>query len=94
MRIADVKDLVGQDDGIKFTTSGMTFEGYVKEVNDTDILVRAYNICKEVTYETYILPYKTFKGINIEWFFEGQGCDNSAIGCSGYWVNDLQKVIV
>ena len=60
MRITDIKDLVGQDDGIKFTTSGMTFEGYVKEVNDTDILVRAYNICKEVTYETYILPYKTF----------------------------------
>ena len=90
MRIADIKDLVRQDDGIKFTTSGMTFEGYVKEINDTDIVVRAYNQAKEVAYETYILPYVTFKGINIEWFFEGQGCDNSAIGCSGYWVKDLQ----
>ena len=95
MRITDVKDLVGQDDGIKFTTSGKTFEGYVKEINDTDIVVRAYNndINKEVKYDTYILPYVTFKGINIEWFFEGQGCDNSAIGMSGYWVNDLQEVV-
>ena len=95
MRIVDIKDLVGQDDGIKFTTSGMTFEGYVKEINDTDIVVRAYNndINKEVKYDTYVLPYVTFKGINIEWFFEGQGCDNSAIGMSGYWVNDLQEVV-
>jgi hypothetical protein len=95
MRIVDIKDLVGQDDGIKFTTSGKTFEGYVKEINDTDIVVRAYNndINKEVKYDTYILPYVTFKGINIEWFFEGQGCDNSAIGMSGYWVNDLQEVV-
>ena len=38
--MTDVKGLVGQDDGIKFTTSGMTFAGYVKEVNDTDILVK------------------------------------------------------
>ena len=95
MRIVDIKDLVGQDDGIKFTTSGKTFEGYVKEINDTDIVVRAYNndINKEVKYDTDILPYVTFKGINIEWFFEGQGCDNSAIGMSGYWVNDLQEVV-
>ena len=95
MRIVDIKDLVGQDDGIKFTTSGKTFEGYVKEINDTDIVVRAYNndINKEVKYDTYVLPYVTFKGINIEWFFEGQGCDNSAIGMSGYWVNDLQEVV-
>ena len=95
MRIVDIKDLVGQDDGIKFTTSGKTFEGYVKEINDTDIVVRAYNndINKEVKYDTYILPYVTFKGINIEWFYEGQGADNSAIGMSGYWVNDLQEVV-
>ena len=98
MNITTIKEIVQEFDGIKFTTSGKTFEGYVKEVNDTDIHVRAYNK-NEVgpdgfaNHSTYILPYVTFKGINIEWFFEGQGCDNSAIGMSGYWVNDLQGVV-
>ena len=103
MNITTIKEIVQEFDGIKFTTSGKTFEGYVKEVNDTDILVRAYNK-NEVgpdglanhstnTWDNYILPYVTFKGINIEWFYEGQGADNSAIGMSGYWVNDLQEVV-
>ena len=98
MNITTLKEIVQEFDGIKFSNSGKTFEGYVKEVNDTDIHVRAYNKDEVepnglANHSTYILPYVTFKGINIEWFFEGQGCDNSAIGMSGYWVNDLQEVI-
>ena len=98
MNITTIKEIVHEFDGIKFSNSGKTFEGYVKEVNDTDIHVRAYNK-NEIgpdgfaNHSTYILPYVTFKGINIEWFYEGQGGDNSAIGCSGYWVNDLQEVV-
>jgi len=95
MNITTIKEIVQEFDGIKFSNSGTTFEGYVKEVNDTDIHVRAYNnnlLSNEIDYSTYILPYEVFKGINIQWFFEGQGCDNSAIGMSGYWVNDLQGV--
>lgn len=91
MNITTLKEIVQEFDGIKFSNSGKTFEGYVKEVNDTDITVRACGT--DEVYSTYILPYVTFKGINIEWFYEGQGGDNSAIGCSGYWVNDLQEVV-
>ena len=98
MNITTLKEIVQEFDGIKFSNSGKTFEGYVKEVNDTDITVRAYNKDEVepnglANHSTYILPYVTFKGINLEWFYEGQGCDNSAIGMSGYWVNDLQEVI-
>ena len=98
MNITTIKEIVQEFDGIKFLYSGTTLEGYVKEVNDTDIHVRAYNKDKIdlasslATYSTYILPYEVFKGINLEWFYEGQGADNSAIGMSGYWVNDLQGV--
>ena len=91
MNITTLKEIVQEFDGIKFSNSGETFEGYVKEVNDTDITVRAYG--PDEIYSTYILPYVTFKGINLEWFYEGQGADNSAIGMSGYWVNDLQEVV-
>jgi len=91
MNITTLKEIVQEFDGIKFSNSGETFEGYVKEVNDTDITVRACG--PDEIYSTYILPYVTFKGINLEWFYEGQGADNSAIGCSGYWVNDLQEVV-
>ena len=98
MNITTIKEIVQEFDGIKFSTSGKTFEGYVKEVNNTDIHVRAYNkdevgLDGFANHSTYILPYVTFKGINIEWFYEGQGADNSAIGMSGYWVNDLQEVV-
>ena len=94
MNITTIKEIVQEFDGIKFSNSGKTFEGYVKEVNNTDIHVRAYNKNDPMfNYTTYILPYVTFKGINIEWFYEGQGADNSAIGMSGYWVNDLQGVV-
>ena len=50
MNITTIKEIVQEFDGIKFSNSGKTFEGYVKEVNDTDIHVRAYNndINKEV----------------------------------------------
>ena len=98
MNITTIKEIVQEFDGIKFSHSGKTFQGYVKEVNNTDIHVRAYNKDEVepnglANHSTYILPYVTFKGINIEWFYEGQGADNSAIGMSGYWVNDLQEVV-
>ena len=32
-----------------------------------------------------IIYAESFKGLKLEWFFEGQGCDNSAIGVSGAW---------
>jgi len=99
MRITDIKEIVGEFDGVKFSHSSQDYEGYVKEVNDTDIHVRAYKTFNghgynRNSYSTYILPYITFKNINIEWFFEGQGCDNSSIGCSGHWVKDLQEVTI
>ena len=36
-------------------------------------------------FQTVILYKQVFRGLNVEYWFNGQGCDNSAIGISGYW---------
>ena len=84
-------------DIVRFKQSGRTYEGVIEKVVNANefgntlpfIELKFYEvdeIGKRVGYRSNGLIYaNSFKGLEMEWFFEGQGCDNSAIGCSGYW---------
>lgn len=80
-------------DLIRYKQSGKTYRGHITKVMNNDfpfIEGKFYEINNEGRNIDY-LPFtgiiyaQSFKGLNVEWFFEGQGCDNSAIGCSGAW---------
>ena len=43
------------------------------------------NVHDEPVWNTVILYKQVFRGLNVKFWFDGQGCDNSAIGISGYW---------
>ena len=75
-------------DLIKYDHSGKEWEGYVKEVNDNHIIARVYDTAESGNvskFHTVILYKQTFRGLNLQFWFDGQGCDNSAIGISGHW---------
>ena len=38
-----------------------------------------------VPFFNAIIYAESFKGLEVEWWFDGQGCDNSAIGVAGAW---------
>ena len=81
-------------DSVRFVQSGITYEGVItKVVNHTKhgfIQGRFYEVDKyghrvdDLRFDTTVYA-RDFEGLKMEWWFEGQGCDNSSIGCSGAW---------
>ena len=80
-------------DSVKYEQSGKTYEGVITKVVNNDFpfiegkFYEIDNIGQRVDNIRFnaIIYAQSFKGLNMEWWFEGQGCDNSAIGCSGSW---------
>jgi len=80
-------------DSIRYKQSGRQYEGHITKVMNNDfpfIEGKFYEVDKygkrvDMKPFTGIIYAQSFKGLDVEWWFEGQGCDNSAIGCSGAW---------
>ena len=80
-------------DLVKYKQSGKDYIGHIiKVVNNAFPFIEGkfYEVDKygkrvDMKPFTGIIYAQSFKGLNMEWWFEGQGCDNSAIGCSGSW---------
>jgi len=80
-------------DSVRFVQSGITYEGVITKVVNNDFpfiegkFFEIDNIGQRVdNYRFNATIYaQSFKGLNLEWWYEGQGGDNSAIGCSGSW---------
>ena len=80
-------------DSVKYEQSGKTYEGVITKVVNNDFpfiegkFYEIDNIGQRVDDLRFnaIIYAQSFKGLNMEWWFEGQGCDNSAIGVSGAW---------
>ena len=80
-------------DSIRYKQSGKFYEGVITKVVNNDfpfIEGKFYEIdsigqrVDDMRFNAIIYA-QSFKGLNMEWWFYGQGCDNSAIGCSGSW---------
>ena len=80
-----VKEPTNHWELIRYTHSGMTYEGFITEVSDDHIVARVMAEDINAKFQTVILYKQVFRGLNVEYWFNGQGCDNSAIGISGYW---------
>jgi hypothetical protein len=80
-------------DSIRYKQSGKFYEGTITKVVNNDFPfiegkfyeTTSYSQRLDKTPFTSIIYAESFKGLDVEWWFEGQGCDNSAIGCSGHW---------
>ena len=80
-------------DSIRYKQSGRQYEGHITKVmnNDFPFIEGKFYEVDHQGIRIDILPFnaiiyaQSFKGLNVEWWFEGQGCDNSAIGVSGHW---------
>ena len=84
----DLTKIMGEYDQIRFTQNKLDYEGYVTEVHENFIKGRFFEKIGSHRVDDWfesIIYLDDFKGLKLEWFFEGQGCDNSAIGCSGSW---------
>jgi len=81
-------------DSVRIVQSGITYEGVItKVVNHPKhgfIQGRFYEIdsigqrVDDLRFDTTVYA-RDFEGLKMEWWYEGQGGDNSAIGCSGSW---------
>jgi hypothetical protein len=80
-------------DSVKFVQSGITYEGVITKVVNNDfpfIEGKFYEVdnlhqrVDDLRFNATVYA-KDFEGLKMEWWFEGQGCDNSAIGVAGYW---------
>ena len=80
-----VKEPTNQWELIRYTHSGMTYEGFITAVSDNHIEARVMAEDINAKFHNVILYKQVFRGLNVEYWFNGQGCDNSAIGISGYW---------
>ena len=79
-------------DIMRFKQSGKTYEGVIDKVVNNDfpfVELKTYEvdeIGRRVGSRFNAIVYaQSFEGLEMEWFFEGQGCDNSAIGVAGSW---------
>tara|TARA_Y100000385_G_C12843171_1_gene529703 strand:+ start:153 stop:437 length:285 start_codon:yes stop_codon:yes gene_type:complete len=87
----DLTKTLSEYDSIRYRQSGQLYDGFITKVNKDFIEGRFceadedfYGDKKGVFFNAIIYK-QSFKGLNLEWFYEGQGGDNSAIGCSGWW---------
>jgi hypothetical protein len=80
-------------DSIRYKQSGKFYEGTITKVVNNDfpfIEGKFYEIddigqrVDNIRFNATIYA-QSFKGLQMEWWYEGQGGDNSAIGCSGHW---------
>ena len=80
-------------DSVRIVQSGITYEGVIDKVVNNDfpfIEGKFYEIddigqrVDNIRFNAIIYA-QSFKGLNMEWWYEGQGGDNSAIGVSGAW---------
>lgn len=86
-------DYLSEYDFIRYKQSGRQYEGHITKVVNNDfpfIEGKFYEVDKygkrvDIKPFNGIIYAQSFKGLDVEWWFEGQGCDNSAIGCSGSW---------
>ncbi len=85
-------DFLSEHDFIRYKQSGKIYEGYITKVVNNDFpfiecRVQETNDFSERmgSFFNGIIYAKSFKGLEVEWWFDGQGCDNSAIGVSGSW---------
>lgn len=80
-------------DSIRYRQSGKRYGGIITKVvnNDFPFIEGTFWEIDELDNKvdnikfTGIIYAQSFEGLDVEWWFEGQGCDNSAIGCSGHW---------
>ena len=82
---------LSEHDFIRYNKSGKIYEGYITKVVNNDFLLNA-ELRKQMTsvkewvhFFNGIIYAESFKGLEVEWWFDGQGCDNSAIGVAGAW---------
>ena len=86
-------DFLSEFDLIRYKQSGKQYEGHITKVMNNDfpfIEGKFYEVDKygqrvDIKPFTGIIYAQSFEGLNVEWWFDGQGCDNSAIGVSGAW---------
>lgn len=86
-------DFLSEYDFIRYKQSGKQYEGHITKVMNNDfpfIEGKFYEVDKygqrvDIKPFTGIIYAQSFKGLDVEWWFDGQGCDNSAIGVSGAW---------
>ena len=85
----DLTRTLGEYDSVRYWQSGKLYDGFITKVNKAFIEGRfcetnEYGEKFGVFFNT-IIYRQSFEGLNLQWFYEGQGGDNSAIGCAGYW---------
>jgi len=85
----DLTKTLGEYDSVRYWQSGNLYDGFITKVNKDFIEGRfcetnEYGEKFGVFFNT-IIYRQSFEGLNLQWFYEGQGGDNSAIGCAGYW---------
>ena len=87
MKLNELFDTTGTNhwEMVKYTQSGKEWEGYITEAHDDHIIARVKQSGKDSIFQNVILYKQVMRGLNVEFWFKGQGCDNSAIGVSGAW---------
>ena len=84
----NLTEIMREYDQIRFTQNKLDYEGHVTEVHENFIKGKFFEKIGSHRVDDWfesIIYLDDFKGLKLEWFFEGQGCDNSAIGVSGAW---------
>jgi len=84
---------LGLDD-CKFIINGYEYTAIIKEVTDTHLVVKpvqktnwkdTFERSPQWKHEEISLPAKSYKKFDLQFWIDGRGCDNSAIGCHGCW---------
>ncbi len=92
----DLREILEEYDSVKFSHSGNKYDGLVETVWKDSFTCRVHtldNIGQRIdndTSEVMIVNKEVFNSINLEWFDEYRGCDNSSIGAAGSWSTCLQ----
>jgi|SaaInlV_125m_DNA_1040241.scaffolds.fasta_scaffold226293_2 hypothetical protein len=80
-------------DTCQFTDNELTVTAIIKAVSANSLTVKpisrmgknVYESNLDTTFKEMFLPRSSFDKIGLEIWSDGRGCDNSAIGCSGYY---------
>jgi hypothetical protein len=80
-------------DTCQYTIDGITTTAIIKEVTPHHLSVKPISRMGKNVYETNLdttfigqtFSSECYPYINLEIWSDGRGCDNSAIGCSGYY---------
>jgi len=78
-------DMLEVEDGVQWSSNGSYYDGYIKEIHNDHLVVRQLSVNNEHEVATISIPNSSFDTIGLEIWYEGRGCDNSAIGMSGYY---------